>query len=160
MSQRNLVKKIISSSLFAALVLIFSPTSFAQTASPLMGTWKGISNSAVLGAGRFHPTEAAKEAAVRFRRVEYQIVIEKEEGRNFAGYIGATDKAHPTNVQHKEVILGAYAKDMKSGVAVNESGRFTFQLTDSKTLEICYTQVTAQATGVPLVASCFEMVKQ
>jgi hypothetical protein len=80
MSQLNLVKKIISSSLLAASVLNFSPTLFAQTASPLIGTWKGISNSAVLGAGRFHPTEAAKEAAVRFRRVEYQIVIEKEEG--------------------------------------------------------------------------------
>jgi hypothetical protein len=38
------------------------------------------------------------------------------------------------------------------------SGRFNFQLTDSKMLETCHNQVTAQATGVPLVASCFEMV--
>ena len=159
MLHSKFTKKIISTSLVLATTLLCAPTLFAQGAPNLMGTWKGVSNSAVLGSGLFHPTEAGKEAAIRFRRVEYQLIIEREEGRNFAGYIGATDKAHPTNLQHKEVILGAYAKDMKSGVAVNESGRFTFQLIDAKTIEIFYTQVTANMPATPLVASCFEMVK-
>lgn len=130
---------------------------FAQTPSTYMlGTWKGVSNSAVSGSGLFHPTEASQEKAVRFRKVEYVLVIDKEEGRNFAGSIGATDSKHPTDVKRKEVILGAYAKDMKSGLMVNETGSFTFKLTNSKNLEICYAQVASQ----PQVAACYEMVKQ
>jgi len=54
------------------------------------------------------------------------------------------------------VIQGAYAKDMKSDVMVNETGGFTFKLADSKNLEACYTPVSSK----PQVASCFEMVKQ
>ena len=122
----------------------------------MLGTWTGMSNSAVSGAGHFHPTEAGKEKAVRFRSVEYVMVIDKEEGRNFVGSIGATNNKNSTDVKRKEVLMGAYAKDMKSGVMVNETGSFTFKLVDPKNLEICYTQVTAN----PKVASCFELTKK
>ena len=56
----------------------------------------------------------------------------------------------------KLTAVHAYAKDMKSGVMVNETGSFTFKLMDPKNLEICYTQVTAS----PKVASCFELTKK
>lgn len=128
----------------------------AQAPTNMLGTWKGLSNSAVSGSGLFHPTEAGKEKAVRFRNVEYVLVIHKEESRNFVGFIGATNSKHPTDIERKEVILGAYAKDMKGGVMVNETVSFTFKLADSKNLEICYTQVSSK----PQVVSCFEMVKQ
>ena len=128
----------------------------AQAPANMLGTWTGVSNSAVSGSGLFHPTEAGKEKAVRFRNVEYVLVVDKEDGRNFTGYIGATSGKHSTNVKHKELVLGAYAKDMKSGVMANESGSFIFKLTDPKNLEICYTQTSSK----PRVASCFEMVKQ
>ncbi|MBU3539927.1 hypothetical protein [Polynucleobacter sp. UB-Tiil-W10] len=133
-----------------------STLAWSQTPSNMVGTWSGVSNSAVSGSGMFHPTEAGKEKAVRFRNVEYVLVVDKEEGRNFVGFIGATNGKHPTDIKHKEVVLGAYAKDMKSGVMVNETGSFTFKLVDSKNLEICYTQVTSK----PMVASCFEMIKK
>jgi hypothetical protein len=94
--------------------------------------------------------------AVRFRSIEYVLVINKEEGRNFVGSISATNAKNPTDMKHKEVILGAYAKDLRSGVMVNETGSFTFKLADAKNLEVCYTQVSSK----PRVASCFEMVKQ
>ena len=142
--------------LLIASILITPALVFAQAAPILLGTWKGVSNSAVSGSGLFHPTEAGKEKAVRFRNVEYLIVISREEGRNFVGSIAATNSKHPTDVKHKEVILGSYAKDMKSGVMVNETGSFTFKLVDPKNLEICYTQVSSK----PMVASCFEMTKQ
>ena len=128
----------------------------AQTPANMLGTWKGVSNSAVSSSGLFHPTEAGKEKSVRFRNVEYVLVIDREEGRNFVGSIGATNSRHPTDLEHKEVILGSYAKDMKNGVMINETGSFTFKLADSKNLEVCYTQVSSN----PKVASCFEMVKQ
>ena len=130
--------------------------SFAQNLPSMLGTWKGVSNSAVSSFGLFHPTEAGKEKAVRFRNVEYVLVISREEGRNFVGSIGATSNKHPTDIKHKEVILGSYAKDMKSGVMVNETGSLTFKLADPNNLEICYTQVSSKLK----VASCFEMTKQ
>ena len=139
-----------------ALAGLTSTLAVAQTQSNMLGAWKGISNSAVMGSGHFHPTEAGKEQAVRFRNVEYVIVIDKEEGRNFVGNIGATNSKHPTDVKRKEVVIGAYAKDMKSGVMANETGSFTFKLADAKNLEVCYTQVSSK----PKVASCFELVKQ
>lgn len=142
--------------LVVAIIGLSSTLAWSQAPSNMLGTWKGASNSAVAGSGLFHPTEAGKENAVRFRNVNYALVIDKDEGRNFVGYIGAISGKHTTDVKHKEVVLGAYAKDMKSGVMVNESGSFTFKLVDSKNLEICYTQVSVK----PKVASCFEMVKQ
>jgi hypothetical protein len=142
-------------SLIAVLGLVPTFVS-AQAPANMLGTWTGVSNSAVSGSGLFHPAEAGKENAVRFRNVEYVLVVDKEDGRNFTGYIGATSGKNSSDVQHKEVVLGAYAKDMQNGVMVNESGSFTFKLADPKTLEVCYTQVSSK----PRVASCFEMVKQ
>jgi hypothetical protein len=138
------------------LASFFPAFALAQNAPNMIGTWKGLSNSAVMGSGLFHPTEEGKERAARFRNVEYVLVIDAETGRNFVGSVGATNNKNPTDIDHKEVILGAYDKDMKSGVMVNETGSFTFKLADAKNLEICYTQVSSK----PQVASCFEMVKQ
>jgi hypothetical protein len=139
-----------------AAILITPALAFAQSPPKLLGTWTGISNSAVFGAGNFHPTEAGKEKTVRFRSVEFVMVIDKEEGRNFVGSIGATNNKHSTDVKRKEMLMGAYAKDMKSGVMVNETGSFTFELINPKNLEICYTQVIAS----PKLASCMELTKK
>ena len=144
------IKLLVATSFFIPAMVM------AQSSPNMLGTWTGMSNSAVSGAGHFHPTEAGKEKAVRFRSVEYVMVIDKEEGRNFVGSIGATKNKHSTDVKRKEVLMGAYAKDMKSGVMVNETGSFTFKLRDPKNLEICYTQVIAS----PKVASCFELTRK
>jgi len=146
--------------LFIAVMGLVPALVLAQAAPNMLGTWKGVSNSAVYGSGLFHPTEAGKEKSIRFRNVEYMLVIDKEEGRNFAGLIGAASSKHPTNMKHKEMILGSYAKDMKSGVMVNEAGTFSFRLADPKNLEVCFSQVTPHAVTTPRVASCFEMSKQ
>ena len=94
--------------------------------------------------------------SVCFRNVEYVLVIDKEEGRNFVSYIGANSSKNLTDVKHKEVVLGAYPIDMKSGVMTNEMGSFTFKLVDPKNLEIFYTKVSSRLR----VASCYEMVRQ
>ena len=120
----------------------------------LLGAWKGTSNSAVLGSGLFHPTEAGKEKAVRFRHIEHVITIHEQEDRNFVGSIEAV------NHEHKEVLLGAFSKDFKSGVMVNEHGTFTFHCPDLNTLAVCYTQIVPHALNIPLVAGCFELLRQ
>ena len=71
------IKLLVATSFFIPAMVM------AQSSPNMLGTWTGMSNSAVSGAGHFHPTEAGKEKAVRFRSVEYVMVIDKEEGRNF-----------------------------------------------------------------------------
>lgn len=138
------------------VILTFIPSLiFAQTAPNLVGTWKGISNSAVYGSGLFHPTEASKEKSVRFRNVEYILIIERQQARNFAGFIGASNNKHPTDIKHKEMILGSFSRDMKSGVMVNEHGTFNFLYIDEKNIELCYAQFKTIR-----VASCFELTKE
>jgi hypothetical protein len=114
---------------------VFSTSVLAQTAptSSMLGTWKGTNNAAVMGSGLFHPSEANKERTVRFRNVELILVIDKENGRNFSGTIRATNNKNPTDVGHKEVILGAFSKDMKKGVMVGEFGHHSFYLEDTNT---------------------------
>lgn len=130
---------------------------FAQTSPNLVGAWKGIGNAAVAGADIYHPTEKSKEKSVRFTNMEFILVIDREEGRNFTGYISSTSSKAPVNADNKKMILGSYAKDMKSGVWVNEvGGNATFKFADSNILEVCYTQVSPK----PMVADCLEMVKQ
>ena len=130
---------------------------FAQTTPNLVGAWKGTGNAAVAGADIYHPTEKSKEKSVRFTNMEFILVVDREEGRNFTGYISSTSSKAPVNADNKKMILGSYAKDMKSGVWVNEvGGNATFRFADSNILEVCYTQVSPK----PMVADCLEMVKQ
>jgi hypothetical protein len=88
-------------------------SAFAQNSPVLLGTWKGVGHTAVAGAGTFHPPEAGKENNLRYRNVEYVLVIDREEGRNFSGYLTATSKKDPTDTNYKPMILGTFAKDMK-----------------------------------------------
>jgi len=62
------------------LALLFITTSvFAQTSPNLVGNWKGVGNSAVPGSGAFYPSEAGKEKPVRYKHVEYVLIINSEE---------------------------------------------------------------------------------
>jgi hypothetical protein len=137
-------------------VLCLSLSAFAQNSPVLLGTWKGVGHTAVAGSGTFHPPEAGKDSNQRFRNVEYVLVIDREEGRNFSGYLTATSKKDSTDTNYKPTILGTFGKDMKNGVWVSPNGTATFKLVDPKNLEVCHTHTTPQQR----VASCFELVKQ
>ena len=142
--------------IFATLALL-PALALAQASHVLLGTWKGIGNAAVAGSDVFHPTEADREKSVRFTKMEFILVIDREEGRNFIGNISVKNSKAPANDDNKKMILGAYAKDMKSGVYVSEEGgSVAFKLAGPKNLELCYTQYLPK----PMVADCFEMVKQ
>lgn len=151
------MKKLLTTTLsssFVSALLLSSGISWAGTAPEITGVWKGTSNSAVYGYGMFHPTTEGKENAIRYRNVEYIIKIDRHEGRNFSGMVN--DVQHT----HSEVVLGAFAKDMKSGVMVNENGTFQFTFSSPTTLDVCYSQVVPHAVTTPRVASCFELSKE
>ena len=118
----------------------------------MIGTWQGISNSAVLGAGLHHHSPETDRKAIRFRKVDYTLTIDRQEGRNFSGRV--------TSAHHSEIVLGALAKDFKTGVMVNEHGTFNFSRADTNALELCFTQVQTSNSTIPQVASCFEMTRR
>ena len=132
--------------------VIFSTSALAQNTNPIIGSWKGTSNSAVIGSGLHHPTNNHGKADVEFRKNDYTITIDKVDGRNFSGTV--------TSKNYKELIAGAFKKDFKSGVIVNENGSATFELTSSNAMDLCFTQATPKFIAIPNVASCFELQKQ
>ena len=74
----------------------------AKTAPDVLGTWVGMSNSAIIGAGQHHPD--GSDGEIRFRRVEFTLKIDRQEGRNFSGLF--------STASHKEPVVGAFAADV------------------------------------------------
>ena len=139
-----------------ATLALLPVLAIAQSSPVLLGTWKGMGPATVVGSGSFHPSEAGKENNIRYRNVEFVLVIDKEEGRNFSGYLTATSKSDSTDTNYKAMILGSSSKDMKNGVWVSELGTATYKLVDPNNLEVCYTHIAAQYR----VGHCYELVKQ
>jgi hypothetical protein len=128
-------------------ILSFIPTLvFAQTAPNLVGTWKGISHSAVMGTGRGHNL-LKKDSEIYFNRVPFVLVIDRQEGFNFSGLFSSES--------HKEVVLGAISPDLQSGIWVDEDGAVNFKIVNPNTIHVCYAQL-----NKPKIAACTEYKKQ
>ena len=138
--------------LLLILPALFSSVAQSQNTNPIVGTWIGTSNSAVIGSGLHHPGNNAEKTDIKFKKNEYTMVINTIDGRNFSGTISSKN--------HKELVAGAFKKDLKSGVIVNENGSATFELTTANVMELCFTQATPKLIAIPNVASCFEFQKQ
>ncbi|MEI6183865.1 MAG: hypothetical protein WCP25_11260 [Polynucleobacter sp.] len=130
---------------FKSLLLVvgFIPVlSLAQTTPNMLGTWNATSNAAVMGTAAHHQVPNKQDGEIYFNKVPLKMVIDRQEGVNFSGTI--------SSVYYKEVILGAIAPDLQSGVMVDEDGSYTFKINDSTTIQVCYVQVSK-----PKVANCW-----
>ena len=133
--------------LVISTILAITPlAALAQTATPpeLLGTWVGVSNSAVIGGGNHHP--GGTEDSVRFRHVELKLVIDKQEGRNFSGRTISPDYTEP--------FVGALRPDLKRGVMADKDGARDFNLVGNNRMELCYVQ--PRTNGSSIVAACTE----
>lgn len=116
----------------------------------MLGTWTGKSNTAVFGQALNHGQSEGND--VRFVSTEFTLVIEKEQGRNFAGYV--------MSKLHKEPIAGAFMADMVNGVFVDDTeGSATFSRTEKDRLEVCYTHLPSP-TNNSSVAACTSYIRQ
>src|SRR5437763_14065591 len=69
---------------FAMLAALPATSAAAQTAVPdLRGTWKGESESILLGGGNQHHPATQNEP--QLRSVPYTLTIDKQDGRRFSG---------------------------------------------------------------------------
>ena len=135
---------------YVACLGFFALVSQAHAATPdILGTWKGTSSAAVIGANEHFDTKAGSGA--RFFKTEFTIVVKEVQGRSFAGMVSSAGSGEP--------IVGAFRSDLKSGVMSDYDGTYTFELTAPNRLELCYTHAVS-ATGRSAVAACNELVRE
>lgn len=136
-------------SLGVCCAVAMTNVTLAEGANSLIGTWKGLSNTAVIGADQHHGNKSNNN--VQFFNSEFTIVIDKVKGQNFAGYLESKN--------HKELLAGAIRSNMKSGVFVDSDGVGYFELLGQDTLEVCYTH-TISSDGKSGVAACTDYKRQ
>lgn len=131
------------------LVALATPAAAAtqtETAIPdLRGTWKGDSQSIVLGGTPHHPKQQAGEP--RLTSVPFTLVIDKQDGRRFSGTFSSAN--------HSETIIAVISR---SGTIymVDDDGYDVATLLSPDRMEICYLHVSSGSR----IASCTELARQ
>ena len=126
-----------------------SAPAVAETAVPevpdLRGTWKGESQSIVLGGNPHHPAAHAGEP--RLTSVPFTLVIDKQDGRRFSGTF--------SSARHSETVIAVIARS-GSIFMVDDDGYDVATMLAPNRMEICYLHLSSASR----IASCMELTKQ
>ena len=129
----------------AALAALSAPAA-ADTAVPeLRGTWKGDSQSIVLGFGPHHPD--AKTNEPRLTSVPFTLVIDKQDGRRFSGTF--------SSAQHSEAVVAVISSGGTIFMA-DDDGHIAGTMLAADRMELCY----LHSSSAKRIASCTELTKQ
>jgi hypothetical protein len=119
----------------------------AESAIPdLRGTWKGNSETIILGAGNPHHA-APPSAEPRLNSVAFTMTVDKQDGRRFSGMFSSArgdDKFVAVISRNSTIFL------------VDDDGYTVGTMLAPNRMELCYMHL-SQATRL---ASCSEMTKQ
>ena len=131
------------------IVLVASMTgaAAAQSAVPdLRGTWKGESETVILGGGNSHHHPAGRPEP-RYASVPFTMSIDKQDGRRFSGTF--------SSARSTETIIGVVSR---SGTIhmVDDDGHDTGTMLAPNRMELCYRHLSANAR----IVSCTEFTKQ
>jgi hypothetical protein len=119
----------------------------AETAIPdLRGTWKGESESLVLGGGNDHHT-ATRPVEPELRSVPFTLTIEKQDGRRISGTFSSP--------RSSEKVLAVISRN-GTILMVDNEGYTIGSILQPNRIELCYMHVSAAAR----LASCTELTKQ
>lgn len=132
---------------FALIALAAVSTAAAQSAVPdLRGTWKGESESIVLGGGNaHHAVTSASEPELR--SVAFTLTIDKQDGRRFSGTFSSPRGGSKVVavMSRGGTIFLADAEGFSNGTMLGPDR-----------MELCYLKHGADAR----IASCVELTKQ
>ena len=118
----------------------------AQTAIPdVRGTWKGESQSMVLGGAAHHPAIQAGEP--RLNSVPFTLVVDKQDGRRFSGTFSSP--------RHSETVIAVISRG-GTIFMVDDDGYSTGTMLAPNRMEICYLHLSSASR----IASCTELSKQ
>jgi hypothetical protein len=130
-----------------AFAMLATIPAAAETAIPDMrGTWKGESESLVLGGGNpHHPSTQANEP--QLRSVPFTLTIDKQDGRRFSGTFSSP--------RSTEKVIAVISRNGTIFLADDEGYTHGTLLAPNR-IELCYLHVSA----VSRIASCSELTKQ
>ena len=133
--------------LIVVLATLTTAPAAAESAIPdLRGTWKGDSETIVLGAGNPHHA-APPSAEPRLNVVAFTMTVDKQDGRRFSGTFSSArgnDKFVAVISRNSTIFL------------VDDDGYTVGTMLAPNRMELCYMHL-SQATRL---ASCSEMTKQ
>jgi hypothetical protein len=130
-----------------ALAAFAAAPAAAQSAIPdLRGTWKGNSESIVLGGGNPHHTPA-QASEPELRSVPFTLNVDKQNGRRFSGTFSSP--------RSSEKVIAVISHDGGIFLADDEGYTRGTMLAPNR-MELCYLHVSSAAR----IASCTELMKQ
>ena len=130
----------------ATAAFIIAMPALAQTGIPdLRGTWKGQSESVILGGNPHHPEIQSKEP--RFTSVAFTLTIDKQEGRRFHGTFASA--------RSSETVVAVISRTGAIYMADDDGSAFGAVLAPDR-IELCYLHRSANSR----IASCTEFLKQ
>ncbi len=127
------------------LMALVAPAAADNAVPDLRGTWKGESQSIVLGGTPHHPKQQAGEP--RLTSVPFTLVIDKQEGRRFSGTF--------SSARHSETVIAVVSR---SGTIymVDDDGYNVVTMLSPDRMEMCYLHLSSASR----IASCTELSKQ
>ena len=135
---------------FAWMVVLtvpFATSAAAQSPVPdLTGTWKGTSESVVLGTGNTHHSKGQAQAA-QMRQVPFTLVVDRQEGRRFSGTFSS-----PRSSERVVAVISRNGAIMMA----DDDGYTIGSVLAPNRIELCYLRAAAGTR----IASCTEMTKQ
>jgi hypothetical protein len=138
------MSKLANALIFAALA---ATPAAAQTAIPdLRGTWKGDSESMVLGGGNPHHT-GTQANEPQLRTVPFTLTVDKQDGRRFSGTFSS-----PRSTEKVIAVIS------RGGVIfmADDEGYTNGTILAPNRIELCYLHV----SSISRIASCAELTKQ
>jgi hypothetical protein len=127
------------------LVALATPAAADNAVPDLRGTWKGESQSIVLGGTAHHPGQQANQP--RLTSVPFTLVIDKQDGRRFSGTF--------SSARHSETVIAVISR---SGTIymVDDDGYDVATMLTPNRMEICYLHLSSASR----IASCTELTRQ
>jgi hypothetical protein len=114
------------------------------TIPDLRGTWKGESQSIVLGGTPHHPGQVGQP---RLASVPFTLVIDQQDGRRFSGTF--------SSARHSEAIIAVISRSGAIYIADDDGYSVGTMLAPDR-MEMCYLHLSSSSR----VASCTELAKQ
>jgi hypothetical protein len=133
--------------LIVTLAVLAATPAAAQTAIPdVRGTWKGESESIVLGGGNPHHTPGQPNAP-QLRGVAFTLTVDKQDGRRFSGTFASA--------RSTEQVIAVISRNGTILLADDEGYTYGTLLAPNR-MELCYLHVSSASR----IASCTELTKQ
>jgi hypothetical protein len=130
----------------AIAALITPQAAFAQSTVPdLRGTWKGDSESIVLGGGNVHHSATAKEPELR--SVPFALTVDKQDGRRLSGTFSSP--------RSSSKVIAVISRSGTVLLADTDGFSLGTMLAPDR-MELCYLKHSPEAR----IASCVELTKQ